>query len=210
MPGSVSDSRREHWDGVYGRVDTTRVSWFQQEPATSLELIRASDSGETGPIVDVGGGASVLVDRLLQVGFRDVTVLDVSARALAASRSRLHDSAERVNWVATDLLAWQPERRYGLWHDRAVFHFLTSPDDQARYLSVVKAALRPDGRLIIGTFAADGPQTCSGLPTARYSPEDLAARFPGFSLRHRHREEHHTPGGAAQPFTWVLLSADPD
>ncbi|HEX6968474.1 MAG TPA: class I SAM-dependent methyltransferase [Micromonosporaceae bacterium] len=204
----TTDHRRQHWDAVYGRVDTTQVSWYQREPRISLDLIRASGVGALDPIVDVGGGASALVDRLLEAGHRDVTVLDVSARALAASRRRLDERADQVTWVIADLLDWQPERRYRLWHDRAVFHFLTSPDDQARYLSVVESALRSDGYLIIGTFAADGPQTCSGLPTARYTPDDLAERFPGFTMRLHHREEHQTPGGAIQPFTWVLLSTD--
>lgn len=203
-----SDVVTEHWNAVYERMPATQVGWFQPEPTQSLQLLTTAQTGFDDAIVDVGGGASVLVDHLVGRGFRDVTVLDVSADALQATRSRLGAKADNVAWITSNLLRWQPVRRYRVWHDRAVFHFLTAPADRARYVEVLRAALAPGGHVIIGTFAATGPQTCSGLPVARYSPEDLARQFPGFAVRHSAREEHYTPGGAVQPFTWLLLALD--
>lgn len=199
---------RTHWDDVYGRVAVTDVSWFQREPACSLELVTAAGPGPGDPVVDVGAGSSVLVDRLLEGGHRDVTVLDLAADALAVTRSRLASRADDVRWVTGDLLAWQPGRRYRLWHDRAVFHFLTNPDDRDRYRTVLRQALAPGGHVVIGTFAADGPTACSGLPTARYDPGELAAQFPDLRVLRTTREEHHTPAGRVQPFTWLLLADD--
>ncbi|MDT3442622.1 class I SAM-dependent methyltransferase [Pseudofrankia sp. BMG5.37] len=199
-------TQRAHWDDVYGRMVVTEVSWFQQEPASSLALVEAAGTGPRDAIVDVGAGASVLVDRLLDAGHTDVTVLDVAADALAETRSRFGPRAADVHWLTVDLLAWQPRRRYRLWHDRAVFHFLTDPADRDRYRAVLRQALAPGGHAVIGTFAADGPTACSGLPTARYSTDELAAQFPDLHVVHTSREEHRTPNGRVQPFTWLLLS----
>jgi trans-aconitate methyltransferase len=196
-----------HWDGVYERSASTSVSWYQPEPTVSTELITAAGVDPGDPIVDVGGGASTLVDRLLDDGYRDVTVLDIAAHALRTARERLGERADRVRWVTADLLNWQPPRRYRLWHDRAVFHFLTDTEERERYRAVLRRALAPGGRLIVATFADDGPQRCSGLPTARYSPADLAAEFSDYRVLHTAREEHHTPSGGVQPFTWLLLTA---
>jgi trans-aconitate methyltransferase len=199
-------SRRADWTAVYGRTPVTEVSWYQPEPTPSLELIAAAGLDPTDPVIDVGGGASTLVDHLLDDGHRDVTVLDVAGEALATARDRLGDRAKDVHWIETDLLDWQPTRRYRLCHDRAVFHFLTDPADRDRYLSLLSTALAPGGYLIVATFAADGPTTCSGLPTARYSPHELAAQFPGLNVVRETGEEHHTPTGRIQPFTWLLLT----
>jgi trans-aconitate methyltransferase len=199
--------RTTHWDGVYGRSAVTEVSWFQREPAFSLRLIAAAGLGPDDAVIDVGGGASVLVDRLLEAGNRDVTVLDIAAGALAMSRSRLGDRADQVHWVTGDLLDWRPDRRYGLWHDRAVFHFLTERADRDRYRSVLDGAVAAGGYAVVAAFAVDGPAHCSGLPTARYAPEDLAAEFPAFRTVSTAREEHHTPAGRVQPFSWVLLAS---
>jgi hypothetical protein len=136
-----------------------------------------------------------------------VAVLDIAEAAMAASRSRLGELADRVTWLAADVLTWVPARRYDLWHDRAVFHFLTEPGDRDRYRQVVRAGLAAGGSVVIGTFAEDGPQSCSGLPVARYSPAALAEQFPGFDVVEVEREEHHTPWDAVQPFTWLLLRA---
>lgn len=156
-------------------------------------------------VIDVGGGASVLVDELLGAGFGDVTVLDVSESALGTARRRLGAAAHAVRWLATDLLAWSPSRRYSLWHDRAVFHFLVAEDQRVRYLEVLSEALAPGGHVVIATFAADGPLTCSGLPVRRYSPVELATELgAGFETVTTRREDHLTPAGAIQPFTWVL------
>ena len=193
-----------HWDGVYGRRPVTELSWYEQVPATSLRLVTSLATPEQA-VVDVGAGESSLVDHLVAQGYEDVTVLDVSQEALAAVRARLGDSP-RVHVVVSDLLAWAPDRQYDAWHDRAVFHFLTDDADVTAYVRVASAAVRPGGALVLGTFAEDGPTTCSGLPTARYSADELIALFGGaFAEEHREREEHVTPAGVVQPFTWVVL-----
>jgi hypothetical protein len=196
-----------HWDEVYRRAAATDVSWFQSEPTGSLELIAMADVALADPIVDVGGGASVLVDRLLDAGHEDLTVLDVAADVLALTRQRLGPRGDRVNWITHDVLTWRPDRDYRVWHDRAVFHFLTESTDQDRYRAVVREALSADGWLVIATFAADGPTSCSGLPTARYGPDELARQFPHLRVVTTRREEHRTPGGQMQPFTWLLMTS---
>lgn len=193
-----------HWEGVYRRSSATGVSWYQTEPTVSLELLAEAGVAPGSRVIDVGGGASTLVDRLLGLGV-EVTVLDIAETALTAAAERLRDHADRVTWVAQDLLSWTPAQQYDIWHDRAVFHFLTDVGDRDRYRDVLDRALRTDGGLVIGTFAEDGPQTCSGLPVARYSPDQLGREFGGFEVVATRREEHHTPWDAVQPFTWLLL-----
>jgi SAM-dependent methyltransferase len=202
----MADSRG-HWSDVYSRSAVTDVSWFEAEPHRSLELIAAAEVGADAPIIDVGGGASVLVDRLLNRGHRDVTVLDVAQDALAVSRSRLGERAGQVDWLVADLLTWRAERRYRLWHDRAVFHFLADPADRDHYREALRAALAPGGHVVVGTFAADGPADCSGLPTHRYTVESLAAQFPNYQLVQAVRDVHRTPAGSIQPFSWILLTS---
>jgi SAM-dependent methyltransferase len=195
-----------HWEGVYATRPSTQLSWYEREPLTSLRLIEAFGEGPSVPVVDVGAGASVLVDRLLERGFGDVTVVDVSDRALTEVRERLGARSRRVTLFQTDLLTWDPDRQYGIWHDRALFHFLTRPADRDRYVNVAGRAVARGGILVLATFAADGPTRCSGLPVDRYSWEDLLATFSSsFSIAHHEREEHETPSGSMQPFTWVVL-----
>ena len=197
------DDRAQHWDDTYVRRGTEGVSWFQAVPTTSLHLIDVLGIPPAAAVIDVGGGASSLVDRLVARGFTDLTVLDISDIALAAARARVGDRAP-VSWVHEDVLAWRPQRRFALWHDRAVFHFLVEPSDQQRYLATLRAALAPAGAAIIATFAPDGPDRCSGLPVARYSADDLSALLgDAFAVVEASREEHTTPTGALQPFTWV-------
>jgi hypothetical protein len=195
----------DHWNEVYQAKPADAVSWFQDEPALSLHLIRAASLAPDAGIIDVGGGASVLAGRLLAEGYDDVSVLDIAASALNVARDALGERAQAVHWLATDVLEWEPTRRYALWHDRAVFHFLTAEDDRQRYRRVMERAVSPGGFLVLGTFAADGPEQCSGLPTARYAPQSLAAEFPGWDVVVDRREEHATPWGSVQPFTWLLL-----
>lgn len=197
-----------HWREVYAHRPVTDVSWFQQHPTTSIELIRATGARADSPIIDVGGGASTLVDRLLDEGYHDVTILDVADNALASARSRLGRRAGQVSWIVADLLNWQPDRHYQVWHDRAVFHFLTDPADRQQYRRVLNRAVTPGGHIVIGTFAADGPTRCSGLPTVRYSANALAAELPGYRVLHQQREEHVTPADTLQPFTWLVLADD--
>ena len=191
-----------HWDAVYGTRPTDSVSWYQPWPATPLRLLDMA-SPLHGPVVDVGAGTSFLADALVERGWSDVTVLDVSAEAVEVVRQRLGD---RASYIRTDLLEWEPQRRYAVWHDRAVLHFLTTPSAQQQYVAVAEAAISAGGAAVIGAFAEDGPTACSGLPTARYGPDALAALFaPSFVLEHSEREDHVTPDGVVQPFTWAVL-----
>lgn len=198
------EERARHWDAAYARLGAEGVSWYQETPSASLELIDLLGVGRDEAVVDVGGGASGLAGELVGRGFADVSVLDVSAASLTAGRRRAGDAAASVRWLHEDVLRWRPERRFGLWHDRAVFHFLVAAAERERYLRALHAALRAGGSVILATFAADGPEFCSGLPVARYSHGGLAELLgPGFELLAARREEHITPGGVMQPFTWM-------
>lgn len=193
-------SPASHWDEVYATKAADSVSWFEPSPVTSLRLVTSVAS--SGRVIDVGAGASTLADGLVSRGY-DVTVLDVSEASLDLVRQRL---GSQVTYVVSNVLTWLPEAIVDVWHDRAVFHFLTTSADQQCYASLARQAVREGGALIVGTFALDGPTTCSGLPTARYDADTLAAVFSdGFVLEHHERVEHHTPWDAIQPFTWVVL-----
>jgi 2-polyprenyl-3-methyl-5-hydroxy-6-metoxy-1,4-benzoquinol methylase len=160
--------RAEHWDAAYETRGAAGVSWFQPTATTSIDLIERLEIPKTAAIIDIGGGASVLADALFERGFTDVSVLDVSKTALAEVRLRL-GARDSISLLQEDLVAWSPERRYDLWHDRAVFHFLVDPSDRGIYLKTLRSALRPEGFVIMATFASDGPEYCSGLPVSRYS-----------------------------------------
>ncbi|HEX4299909.1 MAG TPA: class I SAM-dependent methyltransferase [Gammaproteobacteria bacterium] len=197
---------RQHWDEVYRQKAEQDVSWFQAEPALSLDLIRRAGVAKQEPIVDVGAGASRFVDRLLAEGYSDLTVLDIAEAALQKSRARLGSAADRVNWIAADVTCWQPAKRYRLWHDRAVFHFLTEAADRAAYRKTLGSALMPQGIAIIASFALDGPERCSGLPVQRYSPESLAAELgEDFRLLEQKSEAHITPAGKLQLFQYSVF-----
>jgi SAM-dependent methyltransferase len=194
-----------HWDERYRSIGAEAVSWYQDRPTTSLDLIDALGATSDASVVDIGGGASVLVDHLLAEGHRDVTVLDVSSAGLDVARDRLGDPPE-VTWVQADLLAWDPPRRWDLWHDRAVLHFLTDGDDRTAYVELMRRSLAPGGAFVIGTFATDGPTHCSGLPVHRYDSDALVELLGGLDavdIVASRREVHHTPGDAEQPFTWI-------
>lgn len=198
------DSAR-HWDSAYATKPAESMSWYEEQPAVSLRLLTAA-SEHAGPVIDVGAGQSRLADALLAAGWSDVTVLDVSAQALAAVTQRLGQHQAALTAVVADLLTWQPTRTYQAWHDRAVFHFLVDPGDRARYLGTATRALAPGGLLVVGAFAPAGPTHCSGLPTARYDTAGIAQQFaPAFTLEHSETERHVTPAGHIQPFTWVAL-----
>ena len=198
---------REHWQDVYRRKPADGVSWYAPHLDTSLALLARAGLRPGARVLDVGGGASTLVDDLLARGVQDVTVLDLSDAALAVARERLGLRAGAVRWLAGDVRsAALGEGVFDFWHDRAVLHFLTDPDDAAAYVRQARRALAPDGCLVIGGFAPDGPERCSGLAVARRSPEDIAALFgDGFELLHAARDVHNTPGGAAQAFAWSVL-----
>lgn len=197
---------RQHWEEVYRLKAEQEVSWFQTEPAVSLELIHGASVAKDDAVVDVGAGASRLMDRLLAEGYTDLTALDIAAAALQKTRERLGKAAEQVNWVAADVTRWQPRKPYGLWHDRAVFHFLTEAADRAAYRRTLESALKPQGIAIIASFAPDGPERCSGLPVQRYSPASLAAELgAGFRLLTQRSESHSTPAGKLQQFQYSVF-----
>ncbi len=199
-------SRREHWDGVYGTKREDEVSWFQKRPALSLALIREYAPDPATSIVDVGGGASSLVGELLGQGYGDISVLDISGAALERAKAKLGADAAKIEWIVADITAWTPPRRWHVWHDRAVFHFLTDTASQDTYIAALKAATAPGAIAIVSGFAPDGPEKCSGLPVVRYDAHSLAARFgSGFELLREEREEHETPGGAVQKFYYAVL-----
>ena len=198
---------KTHWESVYRTKQPDQVSWFQQEPALSLDMIGRATTDETARIIDVGGGASLLVDALLRTGYADITVLDVSAAALAHARRRLGARAASVHWLDADVLtARLGDAAFDVWHDRAVFHFLTSTADRAAYVAQLRATLRPGGHAVIATFADDGPARCSGLEVARYSPETLGAALGAdFEPLATAREQHVPPAGASQSFVYGLF-----
>jgi SAM-dependent methyltransferase len=196
---------QHYWDQMYTERNASDVSWFQAEPLTSLNLVTQRSSNQSS-VVDIGAGTSSLVDELLHRGYRDVTVLDAAESALGQVQRRLGGLAEVVSFIAADVTSWAPPRRYDIWHDRAVFHFMTAEESRSRYLAVMDAALESNGYVVLATFSEDGPETCSGLPVRRYSTEELVSTVgPRFELRSSQREIHTTPWGVPQPFTWVVL-----
>ncbi len=193
--------RTTHWDNVYATKGEAEVSWFQDNPAISLDMIRAANPDHRAAIIDIGGGASRLVDALLQDGYRDLAVLDLSANALDAAKKRLGRAASTVDWIVADATAWQPAKTYDVWHDRAAFHFLTDPRDRAAYVERLRSAIAPGGQIIIATFAPDGPEKCSGLPVQRHDSASLAAELgPEFELVETRSEIHQTPWHSTQAF----------
>lgn len=196
-----------YWEGVYQRSSPMSSSWFQHEASRSLELLAGLGVGPTSNIIDVGGGDSTLVDGLVARRMGRVTVLDVSRTALLRSRTRLGSNSEAVTWVEGDVLrADLPSHSYDVWHDRALFHFLTDREDRLRYVAAATSALRPGGAVLIATFALEGPERCSGLQVVRYDPEMIASEFgDAFSLASAVRDVHRTPWGAEQQFTWAVL-----
>ncbi len=200
------DSRRAHWESVYTEKGEDEVSWFQETPAPSLELIAQVGAIPASAIIDVGGGASRLVDDLIDRGFEDVTVLDLSEAALAAAEARLGSYAAQVHWIVADATVWEPQSSYDIWHDRAAFHFLTEERDRAAYVARLERGLKIGGYAIIATFALDGPERCSGLPIVRYDPASLGQTLGrGFHLVDSRRHAHATPWGADQSFQFSVF-----
>jgi hypothetical protein len=198
--------RRAHWDNVYETKGSADVSWFQPEPELSLKLIRRTGISHDARIIDVGGGASTLVDHLQRSGFRNLTVLDIAAPGVDQAKDRLGALAERIDWIVSDVTSWRPPHAFDLWHDRAVLHFLTDPVDQAAYAKVLRDAVPAGGWVIIGGFAPNGPAKCSGLNVIHHDAETLAALLgPGFALMETHGEIHLTPQGREQAFRYHLF-----
>lgn len=201
----VENASQAHWDKAYQDLSASGVSWYQPRPTLSVDLISTLELPQTTPVIDMGGGASNVAGSLVGLGFVDVTVLDLSSTALDLAKKRLGPEAP-VHWVHADLLAWQPPRSYGLWHDRAVFHFLTQEHERSIYLEKLGSAITRPGYVILATFASDGPELCSGLPVERYSVEDLTGLLSTVDVHvvGGCGEDHVTPSGTVQPFSWVI------
>jgi SAM-dependent methyltransferase len=199
-------NRKTHWENVYRTKGEREVSWFQEIPAISLQLIRGAGATRHFAIVDIGGGASQLIDALVDEGYQDVTVLDVSEAALVAAKIRLGQAAAGVIWTVADVVGWKPLRRHDVWHDRAALHFLTDAADRTAYVECLGNALRLGGHAIIATFALDGPERCSGLPVIRYDAASLARMLgSAFSLVETRRHDHRTPMGSTQRFQFSMF-----
>ncbi len=198
--------QKSYWENVYATKREDEVSWFQARAGRSLSLIGDAAPNKNSAIIDVGGGASSLAGDLIETGYRDVSVLDISSAALERARVRLGEASGKIQWIVADITRWQPPRRWSLWHDRAVFHFLTTAQDQDAYIRALDTGTAPDTAIIISTFALDGPEKCSGLPVQRYSAATLAERLgASFQLTKDVQEDHRTPGGAVQKFSYAVL-----
>lgn len=196
----------DHWDEVYGNKSPSTLSWYQASPELSLKLLDRVFVTDQRSLIDVGGGASTLVDALLERGWIDLTILDIAAPALEVAQHRLGKSAQSVDWTVADITSWQPLRTYDVWHDRAVFHFLTSAHTREGYKRALMAATVAGSLVIIATFALQGPEKCSGLVVQRYSSDTLAEELgPRFQLLSAEIETHSTPGGSKQAFNWCLF-----
>jgi 2-polyprenyl-3-methyl-5-hydroxy-6-metoxy-1,4-benzoquinol methylase len=202
----MASNEQKHWTHVYENKTPTEVSWYQASPVPSLCALRRFGALPSSSLIDVGGGASNLVDALLEQGWQDITVLDIAAPALEAARTRLGPLADKVQWEVADITDWHPARKFDVWHDRAVFHFLTEPQQREAYRRALLAGLAPGGLVIVATFALDGPERCSGLPVKRYDAEGLAEEMSDtLRLIEGWREEHVTPWGATQSFNWCAF-----
>jgi ubiquinone/menaquinone biosynthesis C-methylase UbiE len=202
--GDASPQSKSHWENIYETKDATQVSWFQQHPELSFQFIEHTGVDKAGKIIDVGGGASTLVDDLLGNGYENVTVLDISAAALQVAQQRLGRLASKVTWLVANITQVKlPHSFYDVWHDRAVFHFLTLAEDRARYVKAVQHSVKTGGHVIVATFGIDGPQRCSGLEVVRYSPDSLHDEFgDDFDLLNTTNDLHQTPFGTEQKFIY--------
>jgi 2-polyprenyl-3-methyl-5-hydroxy-6-metoxy-1,4-benzoquinol methylase len=205
---SVSGGRKGHWEKIYRSSAFDDVSWYQAHPSTSLQLIAATKIDKDARIIDAGGGASLLVDNLLELGYENVTVLDVSSLALERAQARLGERASSATWTCSDVIGFRPTDGFDVWHDRAVFHFLTDEDERAGYLQTLREAVKRGGHVIMATFAMDAPPKCSGLDVVRYSSDSLSAELaPDFRLVETAEEVHTTPAGKHQPFLYCRFSS---
>lgn len=206
MSPGATDERQAHWNATYDSKGETSVSWFEATPELSLEMIGRTGAGLTSSLIDIGGGASRLVDALAARGWTSLTVLDISPSAIDLARKRMGAAASDVRWIVSDVTQWEPKGTYDVWHDRAAFHFLTDPADRAAYIDRLRRGLADGGHAVIATFALDGPERCSGLPVVRYDPQELVSALGSpFKLVEGRRHVHKTPWGSSQAFQISIL-----
>lgn len=207
-----SESQKSHWENVYQKKGPNKVSWFQEYAETSLKVIQQHVSDKNAHIIDIGAGASTLVDSLLNSGYKHLNVLDISDEALDIAKERLGEKQAQVNWFTTNILDTSlPKHHFDFWHDRAVFHFLTKQEDREKYVAQVFNALKPGGKVIISTFGPDGPLKCSGLPIVRYDHDTLHDEFgSAFTLLEHGKEDHLTPDGSVQKFIYCYCRLQND
>ena len=199
--------RKKHWNLIYESKDLQETSWFQPTPSDSLRFIEELNLQKSASIIDVGGGESLLVDHLLELGYSDISVLDVSAVAISKAKQRLGSRSKDINWIISDVLSFHPTRTYDLWHDRATFHFLTNESEIAKYIELAAKAIAQNGFLIIGTFSEHGPDRCSGLQVKQYSEIGLDLNFSNsFEKIHCDTVDHLTPSGELQSFVFCSFS----
>ena len=197
---------KQHWEKVYNTKKPAEVSWYQNYPALSMDLIAFAKIDKDQKVIDVGGGASVLVDAVLDKGFKDVTVLDISSKAIQHARERLGQRAQSVQWIEADITQFDPPQQYDVWHDRAVFHFLTQEEDRKKYISALEKAVKAGGHVVIGTFSLEGPPKCSGLDVERYDPQKMQKELGGsFEFIKSADEIHVTPWNSEQKFTYFFF-----
>lgn len=202
----MTDDAKEHWEDVWTRKNFNQVSWYQEYPKTSLELILSINPSKDSKIIDVGGGDSNLVKKLLDLGFKNITLLDISTKALDRAKERLGKNAEMVTWIESDIREFDTNERYDIWHDRALLHFLTSEEDLKNYVELTRKHVKQGGHLIISTFSTNGPMMCSGLDIRQYSEESIKKLFSnGFEHIKSFEEEHKTPSGAGQVFIYSMF-----
>lgn len=201
-----SPDKKQHWENIYENRQPDEVSWYQPQPTISLEFLKLAKLPKTARIIDVGGGESLFVDYLLDAGYKNITVLDISDAAIRHARQRVGDKANLVNWVVSDIVDFEPEEKYDFWHDRGTFHFLTNEEDIRKYIALIRASVKPKGYAVIGTFSDIGPQRCSGLEIHQYS-EDLMERQvqPYFTKIAAKREDHITPYNTVQNFLFCCF-----
>ncbi|MEK6859842.1 MAG: class I SAM-dependent methyltransferase [Nanoarchaeota archaeon] len=199
------DSTKKHWENIFSTKNFNELSWYQEKPQTSLNLIAEIGLPKDSSIIDIGGGDSTLVDNLFVLGYKNMSILDVSSNALERSKKRLGKKADAVKWIVADLREFETDERYDIWHDRAVLHFLTTEEDINKYVKVVRLLLKPDGYLIISTFSEKGPKKCSGLDIKQYSEDSMKKLFNDFENIKSSEEEHITPWGASQIFIYSVF-----
>ncbi|HEY9002233.1 MAG TPA: class I SAM-dependent methyltransferase [Mucilaginibacter sp.] len=196
-------NRKQHWEDVYQTKQLTEVSWYEPIPETSLSIIKLFKLKKDAAIIDIGGGDSLLVDYLLMLGYTDITVLDISSNAIERAKERLGEKAQQVRWIVKDVTDFNPDQKYGLWHDRATFHFLINKEEQNRYLEIVHRYLTPDGYMVLSTFSEEGPEKCSGLPVQQYSENSLPDLFAKYFEKIKcFTKMHITPFHAIQSFVF--------